>query len=163
MNKHVLKWHGHNYYFIGINEHNRKMYYVESTFDCNWYWGIGYIVEFTNNNNPAMSRDYKTWTHWDSLFNEKAKERMYHIDAFKAIFPKNPFTEKEQWKILEIMQSLYTARKYSDMLHARGSHITSNPCNEIIENNKEYTRINEKVIPALLANLYNILERNEEK
>lgn len=158
MNKHIIEWHGKKYYFIGINKHGRKMYYVKSTFDCGWYWGIGYIVEFTNNRYPEMSKDYQTWTHWDSLFDEKAKQKLYFVDAFKAIFPDNPFTNNEQWQLLEIMQSLYTSRKYSDMLHSGGSHITSNLCKDVIEDNEEYTRINEKVIPALLEKLYSILE-----
>lgn len=158
MNKHIIEWHGHKYYFIGVNEYGRKAYYQESTFDCDWYWGIGYIETFTNNKNPELSRDIECHTHWDYLFDEKAKERIYHTDAFKAIFPENPFTDKEQWKILELMKALYTARKYSDMLHRGGSCIAENPCKDLIKNNKEYTRINEKVIPALLEKLYSILE-----
>ena len=162
-NKRCFSWHGKKYYYIGQDETGTAYYYEESCFDCSWYWGIGYIESFTNNRNPEISKDISCHTHFDSLMKEQNRKNLYHNDAFKAAFPINPFTDKEIWTILEIMNSLYTARRYSDMLHTKGSHITSNPCKNIIASETEYKRINEIVIPGLLNELYKIMTSETEE
>ena len=82
-------------------------------------------------------------------------------DAFKAFFKVTPFTDKEIWKIVELMQSFYTARRYSDMLAIGGAHYTANPASETIKSPEEYNRINNKVIPAIMTELYKILGGDE--
>lgn len=160
--KRRFTWHGRNYYYIGQDNNGMCYYYQESEFDCSWYWGIGYIESFTNNRNPERSKDISCHTHFDYLMKEQGKKNLYHDDAFKEVFPINPFNNKEIWTILEIMNSLYTARRYSDMIHTKGSHITGNPCKDIIASETEYKRINEIVIPALLNELYKIMTGETE-
>lgn len=161
--KKSFTWHGKTYYYIGQDENGQKMYLEKATWDCNWYWGIGYIESFTNNRNPELSRDISMHTHFDCLMEEQAKNRFYHIDAFKTVFPVNPFTDSEIWKIIELMKSAYTARQYSDMLYTGGSHITGNPAKDIIQNETEYKRINDIVIPGIMENLYKIMTETEGK
>ena len=159
MNKKTFEWHGKKHYFLGNDSDGIGMYYVESKFDCDWYWGIGYIQQFSNNRNPQRSADIITHTHWDYLFQmEEERHGRRHVDAFNAIFHDSPFTNDEKWKIMELMNALYTARKYSDMLHIGGGNYTLNPCKDVIKNEEEYKRINEVVIPAMLNALYAILE-----
>ena len=160
--KRSFSWHGNKYFYIGQDANGICYYYQESTFDCDWYWGVGYIESFTNNAHPEIARDISGHTHFNYLMQEQNKKNLYHVDAFKKVFPVNPFSDKEIWKILEIVETLYTARKYSDMLHTGSAHITENPCKAIIANEKEYKRINETVIPALLNELYKIMTEETE-
>lgn len=153
--KRVFSWHGKTYYYLGKDE-SRTNYYLENAhFDCEWYWGIGYIESFTNNNRPELSKDIVTHEHFDSkILNGKSNG----FDNFKQVFPVNPFSDNEIWKICELMKSAYTARHYSDMLHIGGAHYTSNPAKETIQNETEYNRINKSVIPAIMTELYKILK-----
>jgi hypothetical protein len=79
-------------------------------------------------------------------------------DLFVEFFPVHPFTDSEVWKICELMSAFYIARKYSDMLHCGGAHYTTNPASDTIKCEDEYERINKNVIPAIMRELYEILE-----
>lgn len=148
MNKKTFTWHGKKYYLIGTKD-GEDMYLEQARFDCGWYWGLGYIETFTNRRHPERSADISSHTHFDVLFRKYSD----FVDDLET-----PFTKEEKWKIYEIMQSLYTARKYSDMLHCGGAHITTNPAKETIQDDAEYKRINEVMIPAMLEELYKIME-----
>ena len=55
------------------------------------------------------------------------------------------------------MKSFYIAEEYSEMLYRGGAHYMANPISDIIKNEAEYKRINEKVIPEIMKELYKIL------
>ena len=147
MNKKTFTWHGKKYYLIGTKD-GEDMYLEQASFDCQWYWGLGYIETFTNKRHPERSADISSHSHFNLEFPHYTD--FMDLDA--------PYTESEKWKIYEIMRSLYTAREYSDMIHIGGSHFTSNPAKDIIQDDAEYKRINEVVIPAMLEELYKIME-----
>ncbi len=143
-----------SYYLLGTGYGGTKYYLQKAKFECGWYWGIGYVETFTNNKNPVRSRDIQTHQHFKNLFLD-GKHKNFIEE--KNILINSPFSEKERWKIVEIMESLYIARKYSDFLYCGGGHYTENPAKNIIKNNQEYARINNIVIPALLEELEKIL------
>ena len=153
--KYVMNKFGKNCYFIGQDKDGINYFLLEATWDCEWYWGGGYIATYTNNRDPVNAVDINSHQHFNGLF---FNDRKNGYDAFKEFFPVNPFTDSEIWKICELMESFYIAREYSDMLHTGGAHYTTNPAADIIESNDEYERINKKVIPAIMQNLYEILE-----
>lgn len=155
MKKQTIVWHGKKYFLLGQDECGIKHFLEEATFDCGWYWGIGYVETFTNNRNPAQSKDISCHTHFDYLFFKR--DNMNGWDAFRELLPHTPFSDQEIWKILELMRSAYIARHYSDMLHGGGANYTSNPAKGVIACEAEYKRINEDVIPAILAKLYEII------
>lgn len=159
--KRVFEWHGDTYYYLGTAADGTNYFYQKAKFDCDWYWGIGYVESFTNNNYPWRARDIDCHTHFDYMMDQQMRPsggRMNWYDGFKNVFRETLLTDPEIWKVVEIMKSLYTARAYSDMLHCGGSHYTSNPVAGTIKNDAEYKRINEVVIPALSEKLYSILD-----
>lgn len=145
---------GKNCYFLGQDEDGINYFLSEATWDCDWYWGGGYVRTYNNNDNPAASNDIQSHSHFDTMFFNRYKNGR---DAFKDFFKTHPFTDDEIWKICELMQSFYIAREYAEMLHIGGAHYTSNPAKDVIQNDEEYKRINEKVIPAVMEELYKLL------
>ena len=141
-------------YLLGKDEIGILYWLQQATWDCDWYWGGGYVRTYTNNEYPHLSRDIDSHQHFDGLFFKGHKNG---YDAFKEFFVETPFTDKEIWKICELMRSFYIAREYSDMIHRGGAHYTANPVSEIIKNDAEYERINKVVIPAIMQSLYEIL------
>ena len=148
---------GKDIYLLGEDKEGILYWLEEARWDCDWYWGLGYVETYTNNKNPSISRDINTHQHFDRLF---LNGPSCGFDNFKNYLIETPFNDSELWKIMEIMKTLYTLREYSDTLNRGGSHYTSNPCKDIIKNDDEYNRINKVVIPALNKELYKIL--NEE-
>lgn len=152
--KKVITWNGKKYFLLGEGK-DGYTYYLESFhFDCEWYWGGGYVVTFTNKNRPEKSKDFEMFTHFDTLFFNKSRASYIEYPEF---FKKSTVSDKEMWEFLELMQSFYTARKYSDMICRGGSSYTSNPNSDIIKSDVEYKRINDEVIPAIINSVYKLL------
>ena len=153
--KYKMHKFGKDCYLLGQDENGTNYFLEEATWNCGWYWGGGYVETYTNNGNPVKAKDISSHQHFDGMF---FNGNTNGYDAFKSFFKVTPFTNDEIWKIVELMKSFYIARKYSDMLSVGGAHYTANPAKETIENNAEYYRINKKVIPAIMQELYKILE-----
>lgn len=146
---------GKDIYLLG-KDNGGTLYWLEAgNWDCKWYWGFGYVETYTNNKNPGKSRDIQSHQHFNWLFFNKNKDG--HT-AFKEFFAETPFTDSEIWKLLELMKAFYTAREYSDMIYRGGANYTTNPVKEVIQNETEYDRINKEMIPAIMQEVYIILE-----
>ena len=159
MNKQKNHAFGKDIYLLG-KDANGTLYWLEqATWDCQWYWGGGYVETYTNNQHPERARDIDSHQHFDSLFFKGNKDG---YTAFYELFTDTPFTNNEVWKILELMLSFYIIREYSDTIHRGGAHYTSNPASGVIKSEDEYKRINEKVIPAIMNELYKILGGSEK-
>lgn len=153
--KYSMDKFGKKCFLLGQDKDGINYFLEAATWDCEWYWGGGYVETYTCNSNPVTSRDIDSHQHFDGLFFSGHENG---FDTFKKFFSVNPFTDSEIWKICELMKSFYIARSYSDMLHTGGAHYTNNPSADIIKSENEYKRINEKVVPAIMEELYKILE-----
>ena len=152
MEKKVKVVNGEKFYLLGKRkEDNKNVWLQNANFDCSWYWGVGYI-EIFNNKNEIIEH-----THFDALFFNNKKSC---YDLFKDYFMETTLEDKEIWQLLEIMETIYTMRKYSDMLYRGGSYITENVEKDIIKNDTEYKRINDVLIPKLLEDIYALLSKN---
>ena len=151
MKKEVRVAHGTYQLLLGTRM-GEKYWLEKATFDCGWYWGVGYVEHYTGNG--AGDKTWRGHSHFDYLFLKGPSDCKTMFDNF---FEETPFTGDEIWKILELMQSVYTCRRYSDMLYTGGSHITRNPMSHVITNKEEYGRLNNGVIPLLLNELYKIM------
>jgi hypothetical protein len=159
MKKRKSRAFGKDIYFLGCDSDGTRYWLEAACWDCEWYWGGGYVETYTNNSSPEKSRDIKSHQHFDGLF---FKGNKCGYDEFKTFFAAHPFTDSEVWKICELMRAFYIARHYSDMLHCGGAHYTTNPARDVIKSTEEYDRINKSVIPAIMEELYKILEGGEQ-
>lgn len=158
MEKRVTTAFGKKVYLLGTDKKGILYWLEEGKWECKWYWGIGYVETYTNNKKPHLAKDIRSHQHFNGLFFNGPSNG---FDEFKNFFADTPLSDKEIWQLMEIMNSLYTLRNYSDMLHRGGARYTTNPCSDIIKNDEEYERINKIVIPALSEQLYKLL--GEEK
>lgn len=154
MNKKKTRAFGKNVYLLGCGKDGVYYWLKEASFDCHWYWGIGYIESYTNNKNPHLSKDIASHNHF--LF------KFPNTDTFFDFFENSVLSNKEKWTFYELMKTLHILREYSDMLYKGGAHITQNPCADIIKNTDEYIRINNLIIPDVLEKVYDILSPPEE-
>lgn len=145
---------GKRCFLLGADKEGIWHWLEAGKWDCDWYWGFGYVETYTNNKHPGLSRDISSHQHFDRLFFNGPS---HGYDNFKSFFLETPLSDKEIWKLCELMKSFYVAREYSDMIHRGGAHYTANPVADKIKNEDEYKRINECVIPAIMAEVYKIL------
>lgn len=151
MNKEIKTIGKEKHYLLGIRD-NQRYYLQEASWDCGWYWGLGYVESYAGKG--TSDKSWRSHQHFDGMFLKPGG----YVEGFRNFFDETvDLTDKEIWKLLELMKSAYTARHYSDMLHIGGAHYTLNPCKETIQDEAEYKRINEVVIPALMKEVYKIL------
>lgn len=152
MKKEKIKKIGVDRYFLGIRKEDKKrVYLTAASWDCDWYWGFGYINTFQKN-------DTYEHYHFDSLF---LKNNVF--DSFKEYFIETPLSDNEVWQLLGYMKEFYIMKKYAELLQY-GNYITSDAISILEEKNKEQNekevkRINKILIPELLEKIYKLLEK----
>ena len=151
---------GKRCYLLGADKDGIWYWLEAGTWNCDWYWGFGYVETYINNKFPNMSYGINTHQYFDGLF---FKGPSHGFDNFKSFFVETPLSDKEIWTLCELMKSFYTAGEYSDMIYRGSAHYTTNPVAQQIKNEDEYKRINECVIPAIMFEVYKILGWESEE
>lgn len=125
---------------------NNRYYLRKPTFDCGWYWGLGYL---------ATGRG--SHLHFDNYF----KVIPFYDDSFND----TPFTQKEKYIITDYMRQLYRLRDMADMLYLGNTNVTGDATAlELFReaNMAEYKRINNVLIPTVWNALVDVLLDEEE-
>lgn len=159
MEKKISTAFGKKQFLLGSDKSGILYWLEESKWSCDWYWSVGWIETFTVNDNPKVSRDINSHTHFDSMMVITGKN---WFDGFRETFTESVLTDKEIWIFVELMKSLYTVKEYAELVYRGCSNYTSNPSEIIIKNMEEYNRINNAVIPAILSNVYSLLSPKSE-
>lgn len=146
---------GKNIYLLGKDSDGTTYWLESARWDCDWYWGGGYIATYTNNRHPEKAKHMRSLQNFDGLFFNKYVSA---YTSFKDFFSETPFTDSEIWKLLELMKAFYIAKEYSNMLYIGGANCTTNPAKEAIQDTAEYERINKKMIPSIMEEVYKIME-----
>ena len=55
-------------YLLGSDSDGIKYWLEAPSWDCDRYWGFGYVETYTNNENPSLSKDIKSHSHIESSF-----------------------------------------------------------------------------------------------
>lgn len=147
---HIL---GSTYYLLGMDENKVKYYLEKGKFECDWYWSGGYIETFNRNKS-----DIDLHTHYDT--GKVHGLRFSYYDDFNKIFKKCTLTDSEKWKFHELMRTFYTAKEAMEMSYRGGSHITTNPLSDLIQNKTVYDHF-DKVIQAINEELDKLLSPAE--
>lgn len=138
-------------YLLGIRkEDNKKVYLTEASWDCDWYWGFGYVNTFT----PRNTYDHQ---HFDDLFLEK---NIFY--SFKEYFKNTTLNDEDIFILLNYMKEFYICKKYAEVLR-HGGYITTKALSITEEKNKEANqkeieRINKILLPELFEKIYKLLE-----
>ena len=131
------------------------VFIVRPTWDCGWYWGFGYLERWN-----ARRGDIDFHTHIDSKFSENKKgHRCNWYDGMQDMFDQGDVFEndKQRWKFLEIVNTIYNLKMTAEVLGRGGSYYSNNPLSEEIKNHDEVRRINEDLIPKLIDEMYKVL------
>jgi hypothetical protein len=152
MNKQKSHAFGKDIYLLGKDEHGNKYWLEEPTWDCNWYWGFGYIETYTNNNNPNKSKDIKSHQHAENFISKWFVE----WNGSKPILKEKSFNEKEGWELSELFEQFYFLKKAVEMFGRGKAHISDTTIPLWKDPLKE-KEINEKLIPIITTRILEIL------
>jgi hypothetical protein len=133
--------------FFGTNKDNEKIYLSAPSWDCDWYWGFGYLGNkdchyhlsgYQNKNQERRNKNMYDCLTEDYALNEKIKDNL--------------------WEFCELVKTAYTLKKTAEVLGRGGSHYTTNPCKDIIINKDEAKRINEIVLPTIFNAIHKLIK-----
>jgi hypothetical protein len=105
--KHSFKKFGNEYRLLLIEEDGTKVYLEKHSWDCGWYWGMGYVETFTNNNRPEFSDDISSHSHFNYQFPDWQK------------FEKMNTTLQSPAKFWFKFKTAYTMKEFAEILHLR--------------------------------------------
>lgn len=131
-------------HFFGTRKDTGEEIYLSApSWDCDWYWGFGYLGN--------------KYCHYHlSGYQNGRNINMY--DALLADYNLNPKIKANLWEFCELVLSAYTLKEAAEVLGRGGSHMTTNPCQDIIINKDEVKRINEIVLPAIFNKIEAIFQ-----
>ena len=152
---------GKDIYLLGTLEGGGNIWLEQGTWDCEWYWGFGYVETYTNNRSPHLARDIMSHQRFSGFVGLKDKDNNYihHLNDNPEI-KETVLTDGESWRLTDLMQSFYTLRKAAEIYHQGNSHLTSDHSISL-KNKAAEKRINEKEIPLIMEAVYAVLTPKE--
>lgn len=141
---------------LGMHD-NEKIYLSHPLWDCEWYWGFGYLGNENCHYHVDGLKKIETYNFEKQMWQY---EFVNLYDGFKKHFSDSFVVKKDAdiWKLAELFCTFYTLKEAAEVLGRGGYHYTTNPCKDTIINKGEVERINNIVLPAVFDEIYKILE-----
>lgn len=127
----------------GTSVEGKRVYLKPPSWNCNWYWGWGYIG------------NTHVHYHLSSMFEKKDMHK-----GIKEHFKTFAITDdKDLWTFCELVRTFYSLQEAAEVFGRGGSHYTNNPCQELIKNADYAKHINTVLMPAIFAETYKLFEK----
>jgi hypothetical protein len=156
MNK--LKDHafGKDVYLLGKDKDGIKYWLEAASWDCDWYWGFGYIETYRQNWAPSKARDIDSHSHADKFMSKYFTE----WNGSQPILAERTFSESEGWELSELFEQFYTLKKTAEYF-GRGKENVSNTSIPDYKKPELVKEINEVRLPQVFNRIYEILTPKE--
>lgn len=152
MKKRTSEAFGKKVFLLGTDKDGQGYWLGSPTWDCNWYWGFGYIETYTRNFMPHLAKDIKSHEHATNFM----AEWFIGCNGSKPKLTDKTFTEAEGWELSELFKQFYHLREQSEFWGRGKMHVADTK----IQNwtNKELAnKINTEMIPIITARILEIL------
>lgn len=128
-----------NTVFFGTTQ-GERIYLSLPNFECDWYWSFGCL----GNKN-----------HHYHLSDVSKDNNLSLYDALKANYSLCPplQDDKNLWTFCELVETAYRLRATAEIYYRGGSHISNNPCRELLYHKGLYEYINFILLPALFKQI----------
>lgn len=147
---------GNDVYLLGIDKEGIAYWLEQPAWECDWYWGCGYVETYTNNMNPDKSKDILSHEHFDSKFLDKNM-----FDYWHEFFAESTLNDKEIWELWDYMKSIYTLKETAELVGIGFSFKTNRAKCDEVKDTELCKRINEQMLPALFERVKQLLTNNE--
>ena len=167
MNKQKSHAFGKDVYLLGKNKQGEYLWLEAAKWDCDWYWGFGYVETYTKTAHPEQSKDINSHSHFGSLLGKQeyydldkgcfrtSTDYIYHLNMNPDI-KETVLTESEAWELSDLMKSYYTLKATAEIYHSGNSHYTTTH-NVNLKNKDQEDYINKVLMPQIFNRVYEIL------
>jgi hypothetical protein len=140
---------GKDVYLLGADKDGVKYWLESPSWDCGWYWGFGYIKTYTNNDNPASSKDITSHQHADNFL-----EWAIDWNGKERILVDTTFSKEEAWELSELFERFYILKKTAELFGRGNAHITETQRVPSIKRPELAEGINKVLIPQITKAIY---------
>jgi len=161
---------GKDIFLLGKNAEGKLVWLEAPKWDCEWYWGFGYIEVYTNSNNPERARDIQSHSHFSGLVGQQEyydyekscyrKGKYIHNVYDSPELVETTFTEKQGWELSELFAEFYLLQKMAEYTHRSPAscNLTTSPVTQDAEKMKLWHEdINKIMIPKITAKVIEML------
>lgn len=153
MDKQTTTAFGKKVYLLGADSGGTKYWLENATWDCDWYWGFGYIETYSQNKFPSLSKDINSHEHANKFMSEWFTE----WNGSKPRLTDRTFDEKEGWELSELFSQFYLLKDMAEYFH-RGRQNTADTEIPLYQKPKLVKEINEQRLPVIFNRIYEILK-----
>lgn len=154
MKKQQVKKGSNTYYLLGTDINDTKYWLVSPSWDCDWYWGFGYIKTFERNFAPNIARDLDMHVHVDTSDKVIADGKNIFTDGF---FADPTFSDNEGWKLRELFAQFYTLHEAYKIFRSGNAHV-SGSIKPVAQNKFYATDLAREILPEIMIQILAILE-----
>ena len=152
----VKRAFGNDVYLLGISKEGIAYWLEQPTWECDWYWGCGYVETFTNNLHPDRSKDILSHQHFNGMFLNNNMFNYWH-----EFFAWSTLNDEEILLLWDYMKSIYTLKETAELVGLGFSFVTKRAKCEAVKDTELCNRINEQMLPALFERVKQLLTNNE--
>lgn len=143
---------GKDIYLLGKDEDGINYWLESPSWDCDWYWGFGYIETYRNNENPKSSYDISSHQYAENFMSKWFIE----WNGSKPKLKERAFTEKEGWELSELFEQFYFLSEAAANFKNGKCHCSSSKI-KLWKKPALTKEINEKLIPIVTKRILEIL------
>jgi hypothetical protein len=127
-------------------KYKEAIYLYTPTFDCDWYWGFGYLGN--NNYHYHLSS-------FQQEFGSSLARNISMFDALREDYTLCPTLQNDNnlWTFCELVKTAYALIEIAEVYKLGGSHCSNNPCKELLKNNEQYEHISFVLLPTLFKEI----------
>ncbi len=140
---------GKDIYLLGKFASGEYFWLEAATWDCNWYWGFGYVKSYTNNKNPELAKDVCWHQHVDGLINLKIGGNYCHRLAENPNVEECVLSKDEDYEFSSLLEQFYTLKKAAALFHQ--------------QDKKLWKILNEQKLPLIFDKVYALLTPGDNK
>ena len=152
-------------YLMGKNQRGEKVWLETPSWDCDWYWGFGYLTTKNSHTHVYGLTSRHEYYDTEKQCYRLSSEYLHNIyDSPKLV--ETTFTEEEGWKLSELFKEFYLLKDMAEYTHRNPascnlttSTVTPDP-EKMAQWHKE---INEVMIPLITAEILRMLTPEEEE
>lgn len=160
-------------YLLGQDKDGYNVYLEAPSWDCNWYWGFGYIETYTRETSPSTSSDINSHSHWKYCIVGKQEkysitqkawiktDYIHHIND-NPDFVSTVLNDKESWELSELMKKFYILKNAAKLFHKGSAGVANGSINNKIQSMELYNKINHELMPIIFKRIDEILTPEKE-
>lgn len=153
INKKISRAFNKTIYLLGQDKDGINYWMEEPTFDCGWYFSIGYIETYTHNSRPDLAKDINSHEHFDSKF----LDGKGYVDGYQNFFKKSVLDRHSIYRLFELMECAYTLSKMAGICEKGSAWVSKNDCYDTLKDQSWYLEIIQKKLPAVISEICNLL------